>query len=245
MKERFGAKNSRSLMLRFHTQTAGSSLTAQQPMNNVVRTTIQAMAAVLGGTQSLHTNSYDEALGLPTEESATLALRTQQIIAEESGIPSFIDPFGGSFVVEELTGQIESAVNEELERIESLGGMVKAILDGYPQEAIEKAAYQYQREIEDKDRIIVGVNGYIEEKEESTTPILKVDSSLETRQREKLKTTKDKRDTDSVKASLEELRGVAKSGSNVMPALIKAARVGSTLGEMSDVFREVYGVYAG
>jgi len=245
MKERFGAKNSRSLMLRFHTQTAGSSLTAQQPMNNVVRTTIQAMAAVLGGTQSLHTNSYDEALGLPTEESATLALRTQQIIAEESGIPSCIDPFGGSFAVEELTGQIESAVNEELERIESLGGMVKAILDGYPQEAIEKAAYQYQREIEDKDRIIVGVNGYIEEKEESTTPILKVDSSLETRQREKLKTTKDKRDTDSVKASLEELRGVAKSGSNVMPALIKAARVGSTLGEMSDVFREVYGVYAG
>lgn len=245
MKERFGAQEARSLMLRFHTQTAGSSLTAQQPMNNVIRTTIQAMAAVLGGTQSLHTNSFDEALGLPTEESATLALRTQQVIAEESGLSSVVDPFGGSYFIEDLTNAIEKQVGEELERIESLGGMVKAIAAGYPQEAIEKSAYTYQREIEESERLIVGVNAYTEEQSTSQVPVLRVDPALEEEQVEKLSRYRSLRDPNKVADALSALRSGAQGSENVMASILVAVRAGATLGEVSDVFREVYGEYTG
>ena len=244
-KERFSAKNPASMMLRFHTQTAGSSLTAQQPYNNIVRTTIEAMAAVLGGTQSLHTNSYDEALGLPTKESAEIALRTQQIIAHESGIVNSVDPFGGSYLIEEWTNNIESEVLKQIDYIDSLGGMIKAIEAGYPQSEIEKSAYIYQQEIEQLERKVVGVNSFEEvdnsSSETSEPKILKIDPKIEKSQVNRLKKFKNNRDLNKLKISLEKLRVSAQNDENVMVPIIEAIKNMATLGEISDIFREVYG----
>lgn len=242
MKERFGAKEERTCMLRFHTQTAGSSLTAQQPLNNVARTTIQALAAVLGGTQSLHTNSYDEALGLPTEESATVALRTQQVIAEESGIVSTVDPFGGSYLIEEWTDRLEREAFEEIERVEKIGGMVSAIQEGYPQECIEKSAFEYQKSLESGQRKIVGVNSYTEGPE-NELPILKIDPKREKDQIAKLAKLKKSRNSEKVSSALASVKEAATGTSNLMPPIIEAMKEGATLGEVSDVMREVFGEY--
>ncbi|MCB0329974.1 MAG: methylmalonyl-CoA mutase, partial [Bdellovibrionales bacterium] len=199
-------------------------------------------AATLGGTQSLHTNSYDEALGLPTEESATVALRTQQIVAEESGIASAVDPFGGSYLIEELTDQIERAVQEELERIEALGGMVSAIASHYPQDAIERSAFEYQQSLETKERVVVGVNEYTEGPD-AKIPILKVDTKLEQEQLKRLCAVKAERDNSVVSASLENIENVAKGADNLMPPIITAIKARATLGEISDRLRTVFGEY--
>jgi len=242
MRDRFGAKNPKSQMLRFHTQTAGSSLTAQQPMNNVVRTTVQALAAVLGGTQSLHTNSFDEALGLPTEESATIALRTQQVIAHESGVASAADPLGGSYLIESWTDRLEMLATKRLEYIETLGGMVRAIEQGHPQREIEKAAYAYQQRIESKEQIIVGMNEFVSS-EETLPPIMKMDPKGEVEQKDRLGALRGRRDGNAVKAALEAVTRAAKDGSNLMPVIIDAARKLVTLGEISDVLRAEFGEY--
>lgn len=242
MKERFKAQKPESMMLRFHTQTAGSSLTAQQPLNNIVRTTVQAMAAVLGGTQSLHTNSFDEALGLPTEESATVALRTQQIIAHESGIASAVDPFGGSYLIESWTRRIEDEAMKRIEYIDSVGGMLAAIEKGYPQQEIEKSAYQYQSAIETKDQIVVGVNEYIAENE-SLPEILKLDPRGEAGQCARLKAFRENRDQGRAGAALSDLKEAARSDTNLMPLIVSAVRERVTLGEISDCLREVFGEY--
>ena len=242
MKERFGAKKEKSLMLRFHTQTAGSSLTAQQPLNNVVRTTIQAMAAVLGGTQSLHTNSFDEALGLPTEESAAIALRTQQVIAHESGVANSADPFGGSYLIESLTDKIEAEALKRIEYIDSLGGMVEAIEQGYPQREIETAAYEYQRAIEKKEQIIVGVNDFTAEKERQNE-ILAMDPKGEEEQIQRLISLRKDRDATKASEALSKLKEAASSDSNLMYPMIDAVRASCTLGEISDILREVFGEY--
>lgn len=242
MQERFGAKNSRAMMLRFHTQTAGSSLTAQQPYNNVVRTTVQALAAVLGGTQSLHTNSFDEALGLPTEESATLALRTQQVLAHESGVAAVADPLGGSFFIEDLTNRLEAEANKLLESIDSRGGMLSAIEQRFPQQEIERASYEYQRQVEQKERIIVGMNAFTADGEQEPA-ILKMDPKGEADQQARLQSLRGSRDQNRVRSALRGIETAAQGEGNLMPPIIEAVRSGGTLGEISDVLRGVFGEY--
>ena len=242
MKETYGAKREESMRLRFHTQTAGVSLTAQQPLNNVVRTSLEALAAVLGGTQSLHTNSFDEALALPTEEAVRVALRTQQIIALESGATNTADPLGGSWFVEKLTDEMEEAAYRYFARIDELGGMVEAIRRNFPQREIADAAFTYQRELDERKRIIVGVNDFIQEDEEPT-PILKIDVALEQKQVERLQATKAKRDGAAVEAALAELKRAAATEANLMPPIIDAARALVTEGEMITALQEVFGTY--
>lgn len=243
MKDKFGAKKPKSMMLRFHTQTGGSTLTAQQPDNNVVRVTIQTLAAVLGGTQSLHTNSRDEALGLPTEEAVQVALRTQQIVAHESGVTNSIDPLAGSYFVESLTDKIEKEVWLYLDKIEQLGGMVKAIEAGYIQKEIQNAAYKYQQEIEKKERIIVGVNEF-KVADESFPEILKVDPAIRRLQSDKLNKLKSERNNTIVKKILSDLHDTAKNpNDNLMPVILDAVKAYATLGEICGVLREGFGEY--
>jgi methylmalonyl-CoA mutase N-terminal domain/subunit len=242
MKERFKAKRDESCMLRFHTQTAGCSLTAQQPDNNVVRVAFQALAAVLGGTQSLHTNSRDEAYALPTEDSVRLALRTQQIIAYESGVADMIDPFGGSYAVEALTDEIERKSMEYIQKIEAMGGAIKAIESGYIQGEIGESAYQYQKEIETKKHIIVGLNQFQME-EEPLRNILRIKPEVEQYQKEKLARVKKGRDNAKVKETLAILKKAAQGTDNVVPPILEAVKVYATLGEISDTLREVFGEY--
>jgi methylmalonyl-CoA mutase N-terminal domain/subunit len=241
MKERFGAQDPRSMMLRFHTQTAGSSLTAQQPHNNIVRTTIQALAAVLGGTQSLHTNGYDEALGLPTEESAQIALRTQQIIAEESGVSASADPFGGSYLIESLTDSIEAEVTQRIAKIDSMGGMLAAIEQRYPQGEIESSAYAAQRALEEGDSSVVGVNRYCENVQQDPPPVLKIDPRGEEAQVKRLAAYKASRDSVQVADALKELESAARGEGDLMPRIVSCVRASCTLGEISDQLRAVFG----
>ncbi len=242
MKERFKAKRDESCMLRFHTQTAGCSLTAQQPDNNVVRVAFQALAAVLGGTQSLHTNSRDEAYALPTEDSVRLALRTQQLIAYESGVADIIDPFAGSYAVEALTDEIERKSMEYIEKIEAMGGAIKAIESGYIQGEIGESAYQYQKEIETKKRIIVGLNQFQME-EEPLRDILRIKPQVEQYQKEKLARVKKERNNAKVKETLAVLKKAAQGADNVVSPILEAVKVYATLGEISDTLREVFGEY--
>ncbi len=242
MRDRFKAKNPRSWQLRFHTQTAGVSLTAQQPYNNVVRTALQAMAAVLGGTQSLHTNSLDEALALPTEEAATLALRTQQIIAHETGVTNIVDPLGGSYFVEKLTSDLEEEALAYFDTIDRMGGMVAAIEKGYPQREIAESAYKFQQAVEQRDRVIVGVNEYVSEEDE---PIgtLYIDESTAERQLARLNELRKSRDNAKVSSALEALKQGAGGSANTMPLLIDCVRAYATVGEMCDALRQVWGEY--
>lgn len=242
MKERFKATNPKSCMLKFHTQTAGSTLTAQQPDNNIMRVTMQALAAVLGGTQSLHTNSRDEALSLPTEDSVTIALRTQQIIGEESGVCETIDPLAGSYYVESLTDQIEKEAMKIIENIDSMGGSPKAIENGYIQEVIMKSAYKYQQKIENKEKIIVGVNKYISQEQE-IKGLLKVDEVAEKTQISKLNKFKQSRDNKKTTAALEKLRTACNTNDNMMPYIIDAVESYATLGEICKVMRDEFGEY--
>jgi methylmalonyl-CoA mutase N-terminal domain/subunit len=243
MRDRFGARNERSLLMRFHTQTAGVSLTAQQPEVNIVRTALEALAAVLGGTQSLHTNSFDEALALPTEDAVRLALRTQQVIAHESGVVNSIDPLGGSYFVEELTSTLEAQAYEYFDRIERLGGVIAAIKDNFFQREIAEASFRYQAEVEAGQRVVVGVNRYVHE-DESPIPILKIDEALERKQVERLAGVRARRDSSAVEARLAALKTAAASeGENLMPLIVDAARDYVTLGEMCDALREVWGVW--
>ena len=243
LRDRFGARDERSLLMRFHTQTAGVSLTAQQPEVNIVRTALEALAAVLGGTQSLHTNSFDEALALPTEEAARLALRTQQVIAHESGVVSAIDPLGGSYHVEELTSSIEAQAYEYFDRIEKLGGVIAAIKDNFFQREIAEASFRYQAEVESGKRVVVGVNRYLLDDEEPI-PILKIDPGLEQKQIESLAAVRARRDSEAVERRLGELKQAAsKDGVNLMPPIVDASRDYVTLGEMCDALREVWGVW--
>jgi methylmalonyl-CoA mutase N-terminal domain/subunit len=241
MKERFGAKNPRSLMLRFHTQTAGVSLTAQQPYNNVVRTALQALAGVLGGTQSLHTNSLDEALALPTEEAVTIALRTQQIIAHESGVVNTADPLAGSYFVEKLTNDIEADALEYFRKIDAMGGMVAAVERGFPQREIQEAAFQFQRAVERKEKVIVGVNEYV--MEEQPFPILYIDETVAQEQTARVNALKATRDGDRVRTALQGLKETARGTGNLMYPILEASRAYATLGEMCDALREVWGEY--
>lgn len=242
MRERFGVTDKKALMLRFHTQTGGSTLTAQQPMNNIVRVAFQALAAVLGGTQSLHTNSYDEALGLPTEESVTIALRTQQIIAHETGVADVVDPLGGSYYIEHLTSEIEKRASEYIKRIDELGGMVRAIEEGYIQKEILNTAYKYQLEIEEGSKVIVGVNKFTGEE---TTPkeILKVNEELEEKQKASVRALRKKRDNIKVEKTLKELKNAAMGDENLMPYILNAVKAYATIGEISNVLRDVFGEY--
>lgn len=242
MKERFGATNPKSWQLRFHTQTGGSTLTAQQPMNNIVRVALQAFAAVCGGTQSLHTNSMDEALALPSEQSVQVALRTQQIIAYESGAAETVDPFGGSYYIEALTDQIEAGAQAYLEKIESMGGAVRAIEAGYLQREIQDSAYRYQREIESGERIIVGVNKF-QVVEEPPSNLLKVDPSLGQAQAAKIAAVKAQRDNQAVSAALAAIRTAALDGSNLMVPILAAVKAYATLQEICDVLRALWGEY--
>ncbi len=242
MKERFGAKNPKSMMLRFHTQTGGSTLTAQQPVNNIVRVALQAFAAVCGGTQSLHTNSMDEALALPTEESVRVALRTQQIIAYESGAAETIDPLAGSYYVEHLTNTIEREAQAYIDRIDQMGGAVKAIEQGYVQREIQDSAYRYQREVESGERVIVGMNKFQME-EEPPENLLKVDLSVQEAQKQKIAAVKAQRDQAAVDTALAELRTAARGTANLMPPILKAVRAYATLQEICDVLRDVFGEY--
>jgi methylmalonyl-CoA mutase N-terminal domain/subunit len=242
MRDTYGARSERSQMMRFHTQTAGVSLTAQQPLVNIVRTTIEALAGVLGGTQSLHTNSYDEALALPTEEAVRVALRTQQVIAHESGVTNTADPLGGSYFVERLTDEMEAAAYEYFARIDELGGMVEAINNGFPQREIADAAFRYQREVDQKQRIVVGVNDY-QLDDEQQMDIHRPDPEAERRQRTRLERTKAERDQGQVDAALAEVERGAEAGENLMPALIEAARVRASEGELVAVLQTVFGTY--
>ena len=242
MRERFKARDPRSLMLRFHAQTAGSSLTAQQPENNIVRVGIQALAAVLGGCQSLHTNSLDEALALPTEDSALIALRTQQIIAHETGVANTIDPVAGSYAIESLTSAIESGATEYLNKIDALGGMLQAIDSGYVQTEIQKAAFDYQRAVETKEQIVVGVNDFQAE-EERVIPTLRIDPALEREQVARLQALRSKRDAQRTNTALAELKRRAETGENLLPAILAAVENFATVGEISDSLRRVFGEY--
>ena len=242
MRDRFSAKNPKSLMLRFHTQTAGSTLTAQQPEVNIVRTTIQALAAVLGGTQSLHTNGMDEALSLPTETAARIALRTQQVIAHESGVADIVDALGGSFAIEELTNQLEAKAVEYIEKIDAMGGMLKAIENGYPQREIQEAAYQYQRAVETKDAIVVGVNKFQIEEDE-TIPILKVDEQIERDQIERVRAVRQKRDAAKAENCLARLEDSAKGDENLLPRILDCVENYVTVGEISHRLRKIWGEY--
>ncbi|HEU4706022.1 MAG TPA: methylmalonyl-CoA mutase family protein [Solirubrobacterales bacterium] len=242
MKETYGATREESMRLRFHTQTAGVSLTAQQPLNNIVRTALEALAAVLGGTQSLHTNSFDEALALPTEEAVRVALRTQQIIATETGVANTADPLGGSYFVEKLTDEMERSAYEYFARIDELGGMVEAIRRNFPQREIAEASFRYQQELNERRRIVVGVNDFTQEDEEAT-PILKIDPALERKQVERLAATKAARDGAAVEAALADLKRTAAGEANLMPSIIEAARAQATEGEMIAAMQEVFGTY--
>ncbi len=241
MKERFGAKNPRSWMLRFHTQTAGCSLSAQQPYNNVVRTAYEALAAVLGGTQSLHTNSLDEVYAIPTEEAATIALRTQQILAEETGVTNTMDPLAGSYLVEALTNRIDAEALEYIQKIDDMGGMLAAIEKGYPQMEIAEAAYHYQKLVDEGKKVVVGVNKYATDHPPIT--IWKMDPEIERRQLKRLREVKEMRNGKKVRDRLEELRGAAEGDENLMPHIINAVRAYATLQEICDVFRDVFGTY--
>ena len=243
MRERFHARSDRSWKLRFHTQTAGVSLTAQQPYNNVVRTALQALSAVLGGTNSLHTNSLDEALALPTADAATLALRTQQIIAYESGVANVTDPLGGSYFVETLTKEMEDGALAYFDTIDKMGGMVDAIERGFPQKEIAEASYRFQQAVERKEKTIVGVNAYLQEGE-PPIEILYIDESAGDKQLAKLDRLKRTRNVDQVNRSLERLRAAARTtGENLMPPILDAVRAYATIGEMCDALREVWGEY--
>ena len=243
MRERFGASEPASLALRFHTQTMGSTLTAQQPRNNIVRTAIEALAAVLGGTQSLHTNAYDEALALPSEESARIALRTQQLIAEESGVAETVDPLGGAYLVEKLTADIEARTQAELARIDDLGGALAGIERGYQQRAIEDSAYRYQREVETKARVIVGVNAFQTAGDEAKITTLRVDESVAARQRERLAALRKRRDAASVARLRADLRSAAGGTANLMPAIVAAVDGDVTLGEICADLGAAFGAY--
>jgi methylmalonyl-CoA mutase N-terminal domain/subunit len=244
MKERFSPSDPKSLMVRFHTQTAGSSLTAQQPHNNIIRTTIQALAAVLGGTQSLHTNGFDEALGLPTEESARLALRTQQIIAEESGVIASADPLGGSYLIESLTDYIEEQARLRIEKIDAMGGMLSAIESHYPQGEIDNSAYEAQRAIETQEQLVVGVNAYIEESR-SEPPVTSICGTVEREQRSRIAALRQTRDQTRVNTALAALKKGAQGHDNLVPLVVEGVRSLATLGELSDTLREVFGEYDG
>ncbi len=243
MKEKYGAKNPRSWWLRFHTQTAGCTLTAQQPENNIVRTAFQALAGVLGGTQSLHTNSMDETLALPSEKAVKIALRTQQLIAYETGVINTIDPLGGSYFVEALTDKMEKGANEIFNQIDSLGGVIPAIETGYFQKEIADAAYRYQREVEKKEKFIVGVNEFIEENEKIEIPILTVSPDVEISQKKRLAEIKQSRNNELVEECKSEIKDAGENGKNLMPVLVKAARNYVTLGEMVSELKEVFGTY--
>jgi len=242
MKERFAAQNPKSLMLRFHTQTAGSTLTAQQPEVNVVRTTIQALAAVLGGTQSLHTNGMDEALSLPTEKAARIALRTQQVIAYESGVADIVDALAGSYAIEELTNQLEQKASDYIQKIDDLGGMLKAIEEGFPQREIQEAAYQYQKAVEREEAIVVGVNKF-ETDEANTIGTLKIDERIERNQVERLQAIRAKRDGAQAASSLTNLRSSAQTDSNLLPTILECVENYVTVGEISHCLRSVWGEY--
>ena len=242
MRDRFGSTNERTLKLRFHTQTAGVSLTVQQPLNNIVRVAIQALAGVFGGTQSLHTDAYDEALALPTDQAALIALRTQQIIAEETGVANTVDPLGGSYFVEALTDKMEQGALEYFRKIDSMGGMVAAIEKGFPQREIQDSAYHYQKAVERGDQVIVGVNKY-EMDENSSIPILAINESVRAHQIERLDKARAKRDGGAVQNALEKLKRAAQNMENTMPATIEAVREYATLGEICSALRDVYGVY--
>jgi methylmalonyl-CoA mutase N-terminal domain/subunit len=243
MRERFGAQDPRSMTLRFHTQTAGVSLTVQQPLNNIVRVAIQALAAVLGGTQSLHTDAYDEALALPTDQAALIALRTQQIIAEETGVANTVDPLGGSYFVEALTKKMEDGAYDYFAKIDEMGGMVEAIEKGFPQREIQESAYQYQKAVERGDQVIVGVNKYVMEEEPMKVDILVIDESVRDRQVARLEQVRARRDRGRVARTLDQLKRAAERGENIMPATLEAVRAYATLGEICDALRDVYGVY--
>jgi len=242
MRDRFHAQDPRSLLLRFHAQTAGSSLTAQQPENNIVRVAIQALAAVLGGCQSLHTNSMDEALALPTEESALIALRTQQIIANETGVANTTDPVAGSYSIEALTNQIEARAQEYLAKIDAMGGMIKAIESGFVQSEIQRAAYDFQRAVETKEQILVGMNDFVAS-EERGIPTLRIDSEIERNQVQRLQALRAKRDSSKTSAALSELERRARGTENLLPAILSAVEAYATVGEISDTLRRVYGEY--
>ena len=240
LRDRFHAKDPKSLLLRFHTQTAGSSLQAQQPEVNTVRTTIQAMAAVLGGTQSLHTNAMDEAIGLPTESAATLALRTQQVIAHESGIPAYPDPFGGSYVVEALTDKLEQEARAYIDKIDAMGGALTAIEEGYQQAEIHDAAYRYQQRIETGDQVVVGVNKFTSN-DPAKTPIFKIDPEIERQQIDRLRDLRASRAQATVDVALARVEAAAKSADNLMPPILEAAKELATVGEIANALRRVYG----
>ena len=243
MRDRFGAQNERTMQLRFHTQTAGVSLTVQQPLNNIARVAIQALAGVLGGTQSLHTDAYDEALALPTDSAALIALRTQQIIAEETGVANTVDPLGGSYFVEALTTKMEEGALDYFKRIDAMGGMVDAVEKGFPQREVQESAYQYQKALERGDQTIVGVNKYAMEDELQQVPTLVIDESVRQHQLDRLERTRTKRDGGEVARTLDKLRQAAQQGDNTMPATIEAVRAYATLGEICSALRDVYGIY--
>ncbi len=242
MKERFGAQNPRSLMLRYHVQTDGFTLTERQPLNNIVRVTLQALAAVLGGCQSLHTNSFDEALALPSEEAVQISLRTQQIIAEESGATDTVDPLGGSYYIEWLTNKIEEGMQEYFTKIDEMGGALEAIKRGYIQREIRRSAYNYQRAVDSGEQVVVGVNKFATE-EKPELELLEIDESVEKKQVERLRKLKHERDNEKVSRVLDEVRQVAKSDENIMPVLIEGVKVYATVGEISDALRDVFGEY--
>ena len=243
MRERFGAKNPRSLQMRFHTQTAGVSLTVQQPLNNIARVAIQALAAVLGGTNSLHTDSYDEALALPTDQAALIALRTQQIIAEETGVVNTVDPLGGSWYLESLTEKMEKGCLDYFDKIDGFGGMVEAIEAGFPQREIQESAYQYQKAVERKEQTIVGVNKYTMADEFSKIDILQIDESVRDLQLNRLAHTKSTRDNGAVEIALDKLKKAAQANENTMPATIEAVKAYATVEEICSALRDVYGIY--
>jgi len=243
MKNRFNITNAEAMKLRFHTQTGGSTLTAQQPLNNIIRVTIQALAAVLGGTQSLHTNSYDEALGLPTEESVRIALKTQQIIAYESGVADTIDPLAGSYAIEAMTNEIEKKAMEYIEKIDQMGGMIKAIETGYVQKEIHESAYKQQLAIDKGEEVIVGVNKFQMEEDTKKREILKVDPELEKKQVERLKKLKERRDNEKVRKSLQKIKEVASTQENLFPYVLEAVKAYATVGEISNALRDVFGEY--
>jgi len=243
MRDRYGAKDPRSWQLRFHTQTAGASLTAQQPYNNIVRVTVQALAAILGGTQSLHTNSLDETLALPTEQAARIALRTQQILAHESGVINTVDPLGGSYYIEELTDRMERGCFEYIEKIDQFGGMVEAIEAGFPQREIWDAAYQYQRAVDSHEKLVVGMNSFQMEKEDPYD-ILYIDESVTEEQLALLNKVRAERDQQKVQDALQALRNAATDpDANTMPFIIDAVKVYASVGEISDALRDVFGTY--
>ena len=242
MRDTYGAKNPRSWLMRFHTQTAGVSLTAQQPLNNIVRTAIEALAGVLGGTQSLHTNSYDEALALPTEEAVRIALRTQQIIAHETGVTNTIDPLGGAYAIEAMTDDIEAQAYEYFSKINELGGMVEAVKANYPQREIAEASFELQTRIDTRERIVVGVNDYTEG-DEQPLELLRIDPALERKQVERLQAVRARRDATAVEDTLGEIKRIAEQGGNLLPPMLDAAHAHASEGEIVHALQEVWGTY--